>query len=542
MSNFDEFVRENYDAHLEAITRAGGVPRRRTRSALQAIRRRRALRAGSATGASALAVGAVALGVMNLWPSAVVPPVGTPAPSASPASYEFPTPPPGAPAWCDLSTYPAVNPAALGALPYDGRIYANFADHTYVYVAPDGSHQVLQPDANGAYVVQLPNGEGRIYVPEPIPNWTFMVLDYSHMTADPSQVGGGGRNLSNGGDPGLMYEWTTTVPDAVPAGVDLDNMAQQLAITIGLGGSAFNPNAYPAGAIVEQVFRWTDGHERVEQITADTGPGAELQDTAGLASVSIRVRDLPGGGSFEITSTYDPTKTWNAACVAGGQAPSSTRPIITPTSSAYLDGPESAAFQCLAPLPAKLEDALTTTATFVSGNLRVSYAGLASDFDINGDSFDFGSRGVLAVSDYELSRQVVDFEYKQQLPGWSSEWGNIDQTPSADGTISGNGVVTFTALAWVDADGVIVGREVRTTDPDGLYVGSGLRDGMGGPEVDGRLQRSYYVPDVDTLGVPCGGVDPGALASASLVWLEGAGPDADHMTWSWTRVGPSSDN
>lgn len=171
----------------------------------------------------------------------------------------------------------------------------------------------------------------------------------------------------------------------------------------------------------------------------------------------------------------------------------------------------------------------------------MSSTGIATEWDMTAALFNFGSRGVLVTSDYELSRSVVDFEYKQEPPGWSSQWGNIDQTPSPDGSTSGNGVVTFTALAWVDADGVIVGREVVKTDPDGLYVGSGSSiEAWGGPEVGGRVKVSYLVPNVDTLGVPCAGAVPGALASASLVWVEGAGPDLDHMTWSWTRVNPLS--
>ncbi len=536
MSNFDEFVRENYDAHVEAITRAGGVPRKRARSALSAIRRRRAVRAGAATGASVLTVGAVAVGVMNLRPVDEAAPVGLPTATESLAPFAFPTPPPGAPAWCDLSAYPAVNPAALGALRYDGRIYANYADGVFVYVAPDGSHQVLEPDASGEAWAQPPDGGSAISAPAAIPGWTFMALDYS-------QSAGGGRNLSNGGDPGLMYEWTTTVPDEIPAGVDLNNLSQQLATAIGLGGTGFNPYAYAQGAVVEEVLRWADGHTRVVPFTDERSSGAELQDTGGLVSVAMRVRNLPDGGEFEITASYDPTKSWNAACVAGGSAPSSTRPIISPTSTANFEGPESAVFQCLAPLPAKSEGVFDTTATVETGEHRVNYAGLASDFDRQGDPFDFGQRGILVTSNFELSRSVINFEYSPQPPGWGIVSGNIDQTPSADGSTWGNQVVTFTALAWVDSGGVIVGREVQTTDPDGLYTGSGSRVFViGGPEVDGWARTSYVVEDVDNVGVACPGADAGALDTASLVWVEGYGPDADHMTWSWTRVEEPSVN
>ncbi len=531
MSSFDEFVHQNFDAHLRVVTEAGGMPRRRTRSVVHAIRRRRAVRAGTTTGVSALTVGAVAVGVMNLRPSEDVAPIGNPTPSGSSAPFEFSTPPQGAPAWCDLSAYPGVNPDALGALRYDGRVYSNFVDQVFVYVAPDGSHQALEPDSSGEISVEPPDGGSTISVPTGVPTWTFMAWDFS-------QGAGGGRDLSDGGDPGLLYEWTTTVPDVVPAGVDIDNLSQQLAIIIGLGGSGFNPYAYPDGAVVESVIRWTDGHERVEKLSA-TGPGAELVDYAGLASVSVRVSNLPGGEVFEITSTYDPTKTWSAACVAGGSAPSSTRPIVSPTSTPYLEGPESAVFQCLVPLPAESEGVLPTTATLETGQRRVSYAGLASDFDMNGTTVDFGSLGVLVTSSHPVSEfPVSDIGSEPQDPGWTLDGSGTGPDPS-DPIL---GALLFRALAWVDADGVIVGREVQTTDPDGLYVGSGNIDTLGGPSVGDTGLVSYTVSNVDTLGVPCAGVDPGALDSASLVWVEGAGPDLDHMTWSWTRVGPLSDN
>ena len=534
MTGFEGVMREGFDARLQALTEAGGVPRKRARSVLAAIRRRRAMRAGAATGLSLLTVGAVAVGAMALRPADDVAPVAPPSPSESLAPFVFPVPPAGAPAWCDLSTYPRVNPDALGALRYDGRVYADYARNVYVYVAPDGAHEVLQPDASGDVSVEPSGGGSIIHLPMGLPSLAFVAWDFSG-------GGGGGTDPRDSGFPRLEYEWTTTVPDTIPPGVDINNLSQQLAIAIGIGGTAFNPHAYPDGAIVEQVFRWTDGHERVEKLT-EMGPGAELQDFAGLASVSIRVSNLPGGETFEVTSAYDPTKTWNAACVAGGSAASSTRPAVTSTSTPYLEGPESAVFQCLAPLPPKAEDALQTKATLETGQHSVSYTGLASDFDDNGSTFDFGSRGVLVTKDYKLSRSVVDFEYKQQLPGWNSYWGDVDQTPSPDGSTSGDGVVTFGALAWLDADGLIVGREVVTTDPDGLYVGSGSRDGVVGPEVGGRGKETYVIPNVDTLGVQCPGADSDALDTASLVWLEGYGSDADHMTWSWTRVSPPSTN
>ncbi len=128
MNGFDEVVAAGFDARVQAITEAGGVPRKRARSVVTAIRRRRAVRAGTVTGASVLAVGALALAAVNLGPSHTV------APAA------FPVPTSGAFPWCDLTSYPAVNTAALGGYPYEGRIYVN-ADRRGVRVRRAGRHE-----------------------------------------------------------------------------------------------------------------------------------------------------------------------------------------------------------------------------------------------------------------------------------------------------------------------------------------------------------------------------------------------------------------
>ena len=505
MSGFDEFVHENFDAHLRVVTEAGGVPRKRARSVVHAIRRRRAVRAGAATGVSILTVAAVAAGAMALRPSE----------DAAPAV--FPTPPAGAPSWCYLSTYPQVNPAALGALRYDGRVYANNVDHTYVYVLPDGTHRTLEPDATG-----------NIAAVPPDTTWTFDVPtepgEAANSAWDLFPLGSaGGTELDGVRDPVLLYEWTTIVPDAVPAGVNVTALSEVLSDSIGFGGTTLPAFALPDGAVVETVFRWTDGHERAVTILPGF-PGATLADYSGLAAVSIRVSNLPGGDTFEITSTYDPTKTWAAACVAGAPNPPSTRPIVTTAPAPYLEGPESAVFRCLAPLPAEDEEALPTTVLLESGlNSREDH----------GIPADFGPRGILVMSSFAVSELTTFFD--PGSPGWAPVWSRSG--PSGPMT----GALSFTALAWVDADGAIVGREVKTPDPDGVLSADGDQVMDLGP-YDGRQTMTYALGYVDNRGVPCPGADPGALDSASLVWLEGYGPDADHMTWSWTRVGPSPQN
>jgi hypothetical protein len=504
MNGFDGVMREGFDARFRAITEAGGVPRKRTRSVLHAIRRRRAVRARTATGVSVLAAGALAVGAINLLPAKGVAPMG------------FPTPPAGAPAWCDLNTYPAVNPEALGALPYDGRIYANFVNNVFVYVAPDGSSQVLQPDANGGVSVVAPDGRSTIYGPDEASGWSLMESDYS-------QGGAGSQDLGNSGDPGLAYEWTTTVPDTIPPSVDVAGLSGILSVSIGLLGTGFSPTVVPDGAIVETVFRWNDGHERAVKVLPGRG-GARLADYSGLASVSVRVSNLAGGDTFEIASTYDATKTWAAACLAGAPVPASARPIVTTPPAPYLEGPESAVFRCLAPLPAEAEGALPATAALDSGVLATEENAIPPDF---------GPRGVLVTSSHEVS--VLGTFFDPQSPGWEPAWSRTSKSSPMTGAL------TYHALAWVDADGVIVGREVKTADPDGVQGIDGDVESWGSIR-DGRQTMTFTRGYVDTRGVPCDGVDPAAIDSASLVWLEGAGPDVDHMTWSWTRVWPASKN
>lgn len=499
MNGFDEFVHENFDAHLMVVTEAGGVPRKRARSVVSAIRRRRAVRAGAATGMSMLAVGALAVGAMALRPATEAPSMG------------FPAPPPGSPSWCDLNTYPQVNPDALGASSYDGRVYADYVRSLFVYVARDGSHHILKPDANGDIATVPSDGAARFFVPFDIPDLTRVAWDIS------PRSGWGGDYLDGLHDQHLLYEWTTTVPETVPAGVDVAELSQVLVSSLGFGGTGFRSSAVPKGAVVETIFRWAGGHVRTVKVLPDSF-GGMLRDYAGIASVSVRVSNLPDGGTFEITSTYDPTKTWAAACTAGvpKPTPTETAPVATP----YLEGPESEVFQCLAPLPAEAEDAIGTQIEFGAG-VRVHP-------EIG--TVDFGPRGVVLTSSVEIYDINPD-ALEPTAPGWTPDWGSTER----GGQI--RGALHFAAFAWVGSDDVIIGREVSTPDPDGLVLLGGTTGLIGGASV-GQHQFSYVAGYVDTLGVPCDGVDPGALASASLVWIEGYGQDSDHMTWSWTRVGP----
>jgi len=513
MSGFDEVMRAGFDAHVQAIEAGGGVPRKRTRSAVTAIRRRRALRAGTTTGASVLAVGAVALGAMSLRPADGSTPVGPPPTTSDAAPPDLPAPPPGSPSWCDPNAYPQVNPSALGSASYQGRLYQDPAHDFYMYVAPDGSHHTVSPNRRDE--VMLDPGDG-----EPITATVMSDLPYM-LALDLFAGGAGGGSFITGEvDPRLLYEWTTTVPEPAPAGVNTAELSQVLLSSLGFGGTGFQGTAVPAGSVVETVYRWTDGHERTARVLTG-GFGGYLDDYSGIESIAVRAT-LPDGTTYEITSVYDPSKTWDAACTSGSPT---TPPSPEPTATPYLVGPETAVFQCLAPLPPGAENAVPTEIETYSGVVILPDSGGATDF---------GPRGIVVTSDDETTEvdQPPPFSH---WPGWSDDWGGT----SPDGPLWGSYI--FTALVWIDADGVIIGRQVDTPDPDGLHPFSGYYGLEGGASPGARQTHFHYTLGyVDSLGLPCDGVSSAALASASLVWLEGYGPDFDHMTWSWTRVPAAS--
>lgn len=521
MTEFDEVVRAGFDARLQAISEAGGVPRKRARSVLTAIRRRRAVRAGTVTGASLLTVAAVAAGAMALRPAGVVAPVG------------LPTASPDAPSWCDLSTYPAVNSDALGAFPYAGRIWANATDNEYVYVTPDGVKTVLEPDADGNYYATSPAGR-RLMVPggsDAAGFWSHMIWD---MGADGSD---GGRAYSVGPDetpyygevgPALLYEWSTSAPREVPASVNQVGIMNLQLQSLGFPLSFGVDSVVPAGSRLEQVLRWTDGRERVTQVDSLHGlaPLIEGNDLDGLASASLRVTGLPDGESYEVTSTYDPTKSWAAACGTTLSVWPTAPPLPDVNWGPYFEGPESAEFQCDVAVRPEDEDVIPLTVQVGSGLFQRTFG------DGGSMRVDLGTEGSLVELTVETFEVKGDPQPMPLYPGWYASWHD-----SGGGTM--RGAVLFGARAWLDSDGRIVGREFLTAE--GVEVGRGPAspDTSGAWDlVGGRTSWVIARKDAATAGVPCDGVDASALATASVVWIQGLGADADHMTWSWTRVWP----
>ncbi len=413
----------------------------------------------------------------------------------------------------------------------------------YVYVAPDGTHTILEPEADGNYQATSPTGKAlRIDGGYMGPGmWTYMVWDF----AEGGSIGLAPYALppddqpTTGVGPALMYEWTTTVPDVVPDGVDEDGLLGVHLSFLGFTLSVEARSYVPEGATIEQVTRWADGHEEVAPVVTDANPDAgedpvlpwlSERDLTGLVSASLRVTGLPDGQSFEITSTYDPTKTWSAACGTTLNQGSSTQEANPLHFGPYFEGPESATFQCLAPLPARDEDVIPLTVETGTGSVDRSV-----DFRPEGPvpvHGDFGEGGALIDLSYDVYHYEDFPDFPALYPGWTGGW--LD---APDGGYVG--AAAFGGFAWVDADGVIIGRNVlNAEDETPGYFSVNLVSDLG--YVDGRGRMFYVGKDLATSGVPCDGVDPDALKSASVVWVQGLGPDVDHMTWSWTRVGPAT--
>jgi hypothetical protein len=509
MRGFEDVLKDGFEQHARAVAAKGGVDEKRARTMLVAIRHRRVLNTTVAASATVIVAGALAAGAVKLT-STRPEPGGTVNPVPTPTTYAYP--------WCDLSTYPAVNTAALGDYGYEGRIYSDYNTNVNVYVAPDGTHHVLEPDADGYYTAVAPDGSPitALRSDEVVPrSGGGIALDFYGQGA-----AGGTYYLDPTSGPGLAYEWTTVVPDDVPQGVSTRLLSQVHSLSLGFGGSGLSRSAVPAGSVVQSVIRWTDGREQVVDIGWDS-PGASLSDYTGIESISLRVSNLPDGQTFEITSTYDPTMTWAAACGTDSlAAPSPTPSMPAFNYGAYFEGPEAAVFSCLAPIPPELENAIPTTVETGVGEEYWTEQGLY---------LDYGTGGAKITSVLGVWTMTGDSE--PAYPGWRTA-GTID----VDGLQRGS--IGFDALAWIDASGRIIGREVAEPDVSQVLIPeSDTEVDLG--EVDGQDTVTAVRGNLASRGVSCDGIDASALANATVVYIQGAGPDAEHMTWSWTRIWPT---
>jgi hypothetical protein len=519
MRELRDVLNEGFAAHSGALAELGGVDSLTAR-AVASTRRRRTWRAVATGGVSVAAVTALAVAAMAI-------PGRGGQDFAGPASVAFASPVLGAPAWCDLSTYPLPNLAAWGPARYEYRVYANYDTGEYVYVGRDGSHTMLEPSADGTVSGTV---DGRtVDVPGTGPDMPGAAeLGWSRMAFDEGGGGGGGFALGGGADPELGYEWTTVADQPVPSAINLPLLAEVHTMSIGSMGTGLEAGVAGADAVVETVARYADGTEEVSRIHRGE-PGATIKDFTGLVSVSTRVT-LPSGQVYEITSTYDPSMTYAAACL--GQDPSSAPAATdaTPSEGAtgaevinygpYLTGPESAVFQCGAPLPSGLE-AKDASAEFLTGSQYDPEVGIEVDF---GD----GGYAVHTVDHLFASPEAT----APSFPGWGGHSGTKGIDPAVVGA------VTYDALVWVDGEDRIVARQSEE-DPaldTARLKGAGNSGSVSYGNVSNGMQlRTWWTGPIKGTAVACDGVDQATVDAATPVIIHGYGHDDAAMTWEVIR-------
>ena len=519
MRELRDVLNEGFAAHSGALAEVG-IDDALTAKAVASARRRRTWRAATTGGVSVAAVSALTVAAMAL-------PGRHDPNSAAPASHALATPVSGAPAWCDLSTYPLPNLAAWGPAHFLDRIYANYDTGEYVYVGRDGSHIVLKPTADGTVSGTV---DGRtVYVPGTGPDGPDAAkLGWSRMAFDDTGAGSGGTPLGGDVDPGLGYQWTTVAEQPVPAAINLHLLAEVHTMSLGFGGTGLEPEVAGQDAVVETVARYADGTEEVSRIHRGE-PGATIKDYTGLVSVSTRVT-LPSGQVYEITSTYDPSMTYAAACL--GQGPSSA-PAATDATAAgdtpqaeafhygpYLTGPESAQFQCNAALPKGLE-AKTASAEFLTGSQYDPEVGIEVDFGEGGFA--------VHTADHVFASPEVSTPL---FPGWAGHSGTKGIDPATFGA------VTYDALVWVDGEDRIVARQSEqdpAQDPARLGGTGGSGSVSYGNVLDGTQLRTWWTGPISGTAVACDGVDQATVDSATPVIIHGYGHDDAAMTWEVIR-------
>ncbi len=520
MRELRDVLKEGFAAHSGALAEVG-IDGALTARAVASTRRRRTWRAVAAGGVSVAAVTALAVAAMAL-------PGGADHHPAGQSSFAFTSPVPGAPAWCDLSTYPLPNLAAWGPARFLDRIYANYDTGEYVYVGRDGSHTVLEPSADGTVSGTV---DGRtVYVTGTGPDGpNAEEFGWSRMAFDEGVSGGGGTTLAGGADPLLGYEWTTVAEQPVPAEINLDRLAEVHTMSLGFGGTGLEPEVAGADAVVETVARYADGTEEVSRIHRGE-PGASIKDYTGLLSVSTRAT-LPSGQVYEITSTYDPSMTYAAACLGQGTAsaaPATSRPIPTAgtgTADAfhygpYLTGPESAVFRCGAAIPDGLE-AKDASVEFFTGPHYDAEIGFEVDF---GD----GGYAVHTVDHLFASPEAT----APSFPGWGGQSTTKGIDPAEVGA------VTYDALVWVDGEDRIVARQSEQ-DPaldKSRLEGNGNSGSVSYGNVSNGMQlRTWWTGPIKGTAFACDGVDQATVDAATPVVIHGYGHDDAAMTWEVIR-------
>lgn len=528
MRDFGEMLRGSFDAHTGEIDRAGGSGAGLAVSSVRDVRRKRAWRAG-VTGAVAAtaAVGVVATALAFSGG-------GGGAPAASPSSTGEGS---------EASPWYVTNPYSLGPctsfipangalLPdgmYVGRTYVDPAAGFVVAVMPDGTATRVQPGPAGDYQFDFGSGLDSLMVPAGYP----LVIDYMNN-------GGGGDSWVDAD--AATWNWMMEPMTDAPAGVNVKGLFAVFTMSLGFnGGEGYNPSAIPDGAVAEVVAIYADGHEVSGALVRDLpAPSYEEDlDLTDLDAVAMRVT-LADGQVWEIRAEYTPENVQNLPCqprppsvVQPLESAPTGEPSATGASGASaapgandgqamgdpLSGPESAAFQCGAPLSADLQGTADVQARIATGDVSLG----------DPDVFDVGADGVVVEASVPLWAVDQDSLTKLQVPGWQS-WGLGAGAGSFLGHIS---LVEVVALQ----DGVIVaaaGEPVEDWTAGGVGgIATSYRDTDSIARTQGFI--SAY-NGIHGLLQPCTGATPDVLDGADLTVIYGFGPDVDHMTYGWTLV------
>jgi len=507
MRDLDEVLRGSFDAHTGEINRAGGVGIGLLERSVRDVRRKRAWRVG-ATGAvasiAALAIVSVAVAAGGGG--------GAVAPATS-GAVENPNPP----VFEDLSSLGAcasfipANSAVLPEGSYVGRAYVDPAAGFVVAVMPDGTVTRVQPGPDGDYPFDFGNGG---------PQSLMLPTEYPFVMDLMSNSGGGDVWVDS--NP-VGWGWTAEPLEPAPAGVNVSSLYATFAGTFGFPSQGYSPDAIPDGAIAEVVAHYTDGREVSGALVRDMpGPGQDELDYTGLEAVALRVT-LADGQAWEIRADYDPAGIPDLPCQptppSRADAPESVEPEPAPAVYADpLSGPESAIFQCDAPLPADLEGVGDVTARLASGDVQLT----------EWDLFDVGDEGVVVEGSapvWTVPTANLDWAY---IPGWSSSGagGTPDQMV---------GRVTYMEVVAV-RDGVIVAAASEPAE-DWTSGGAGgpFSTSLGVDDATSTEGIVFAFNSARSLLEPCGATT-GDLADTQLVVLYGFGTDIDNATYGWTAV------
>lgn len=515
MRELRDVLKEGFAAHSGALAELGGVDSLTAR-AVASTRRRRTWRAVATGGVSVAAVTALTVAAVA---------VGTSGGGTSPA-YQWAVDDPNSLGSC--SSFIPANGAVLPDGLYEGRAYVDPAAGFVVAVKPDGTVTRVQPGPDGNYRFDFGDGHPvDLMVAAPYPT----VSDYL-------TNGIGGGDIWVDADP-VGWGWTVEPLAPAPEGVDVTSLYATFAMTFGFSGQGYDPQAVPEGAIAEVVAHYADGRDIAGALVRDLpAPGRDEIDFTGLEFVALRVT-LADGKTWEIRADYDSANIPALPCQPtppSGALTSSTPAGVAPASGGTgvsaapdggeqmvygdpLSGPESAVFQCGAPLPADLQDTADVQARLAKGDVSLD------DYDL----FNVGDDGLVVEGTGPVwTVATASLTAVPRVPGWSSSG-----TGQGDEQMLGH--VTFVEVVLL-RDGVVVAAASEPVeDWTAGGVGGSASTSLG---IDNSTSTEAFRNAYNGIGGLLESCDAASsdFSGNQLAVIYGFGPDIDHVTYGWTLV------